>query len=296
MNHYTAVLIRTLMRTSSVPTSSLNTNPDPANSESNLLQQGPSRLNRVLLVGVGPRLFSLIPLFPAGPTCLGCCFLYFRPSTKEVLRWAESLEALLTNQCKTHASRLCVQPVLSEGHANMVTCLCWLNSLLPLFLLIRWSGSVSSLPEVRVQRGEPRLLVGCGDIQEDTPPQQDGCQSCETLRRVYFNQCSKTGTCLSVCPLICPMTGHVTSLLSVSRSTWTHLSGNWPIRAWVLALTLPPSRWPRIRFSAWWRRTVTHVSSGPASMHSWPIRAHRWSQSQPVRTELFDTWQPITSG
>lgn len=56
--------------------------------------------------------------------------------------------------------------------------------------------------------------------------------------------------CLSVCPLILLMTGHVTLLLSVSRSTWTHLSENRPIRACILALTPPPSSWPRIRFSA----------------------------------------------
>lgn len=69
-----------------------------------------------------------------------------------------------------------------KGGVYMTTlCLYWLNNLLPLFLLVRWSGSVPSLPEVRVQRGEPGLLVGCGKIQEDTPPQQDGCQSCENL-------------------------------------------------------------------------------------------------------------------
>lgn len=73
------------------------------------------------------------------------------------------------------------------------------------------------------------------------------------------------------------MTGHVTLLFSVSRSMWTHLSESWQIRVYVLLLTLPPSSWPRIRFSAWWRLTVTHVFSGPASMLSWLI----WMTRQP---------------
>lgn len=61
----------------------------------------------------------------------------------------------------------------------------------------RWSCSLHQLPEVRVQRGEPGLLVGCGEVQEDTPTQQDGRQSRQDLQRVHLNERSKTGTCLS---------------------------------------------------------------------------------------------------
>lgn len=112
-----------------------------------------------------------------------------RPSPDVVLRWAESLEALLTNQCKTNKTS-CLSLSLS---------LYWLISLAALLSLVRWSGSVPSLPENRVQRGESGLLVGCGEIQEDVPTQQDGRQSHQNLQGVHLHWCRETGTCLSDC-------------------------------------------------------------------------------------------------
>lgn len=53
--------------------------------------------NRILMVSVGSSWVLLVH----SVLILGAFVLPFRPSTREVLRWAESLEALLTNQCKT---------------------------------------------------------------------------------------------------------------------------------------------------------------------------------------------------
>lgn len=104
--------------------------------------------------------------------------VFFRPSVGEVLSWAESLEALLTNQCKAfHFLFVFKQFSVGVGAYMITVCFCWLNSLPALLSLVRWSGSVPSLSEVRVQRGESGLLVGCGEFQENTPSKQDGGQS-----------------------------------------------------------------------------------------------------------------------
>lgn len=112
-----------------------------------------------------------------------CFHLFFRPSLGQVLRWAESLEALLTNQCKTLY-------FLFGGEGRPTW---WRYNYL--FSLVRWCGSVSSLPEIRIQWREPRLLVGCGEIQEDARRQQNDHKSCKNLWWVYFHQRSKTGSC-----------------------------------------------------------------------------------------------------
>lgn len=68
---------------------------------------------------------------------------------------------------------------------------------------------------------------------------------------ISTNATRQVAICLSVClSCDCPVTGYMMLPPSASRSTWTRLSENRPIRACVSALTLPPSNWPRIRFSA----------------------------------------------
>lgn len=46
--------------------------------------------------------------------------MVFRPSLGEVLRWAESLEALLTNQCKTSCPRRDVSSFVDESPVRFI--------------------------------------------------------------------------------------------------------------------------------------------------------------------------------
>uniref|UniRef100_A0A669CR57 RGS domain-containing protein n=1 Tax=Oreochromis niloticus TaxID=8128 RepID=A0A669CR57_ORENI len=66
--------------------------------------------------------------------------LFSRPSAKEVLRWAESLKSLLSNQCKT--SCLCLTSLTNKGRSQWTESTFW-HQINGVLLFSNWSDGLT---------------------------------------------------------------------------------------------------------------------------------------------------------
>ncbi|KAM7415433.1 hypothetical protein PAMA_017784 [Pampus argenteus] len=140
-----------------------------------------------------------------------------RPSAGEVQRWAESLDALLTNQYGVAVFRHFLRSEFSEENLDF-----WL-----------------AVEKFRRTRPLNKMAARAAKIYSEF---------ISTTAARQVSVCTLIG--LNVGNVsVCPFFGlKVTYVTSVSRSMWTRLSESRPITACVSALVPPPSNWPSSRF------------------------------------------------
>lgn len=131
----------------------------------------------------------------------------------------------------------------------------------------RWTVPVQSLPGLRVQWGEHRLLPGLWGLQGNQTL-KTGHQSQEDIRRVHLLRCTARGKCqitsiLTLQDWLCrSYLAPIITIVSLCRWILTTRPKPSPRRTWSTP-DKPALSWPSLKSTTWWRKTVTLASSNP---------------------------------